>query len=286
MAKKLDGKQMAAVIVEEVKQEVTKILNDKEGRAPHCAVLLVGDNQASKAYVASKEKMFKKVGMTSSVYRIEADVTQEQLQEVVDNLNQDEEVDGILVQLPLPKHLNAKPIIESVDPTKDVDGLTIENQGYLLRDEGLKPCTPLGVVELLKRYDIPIAGKNCVVIGRSDLVGRPAAMLMLKENATITITHSGTENLKEHTQTADILIVAMGNAGYIDESYIKEDAVVVDVGIHRVDGKIVGDVTQDVFDKSSYYTPVPGGVGPMTIAMLMSNTLLAYQRRVNATQSL
>lgn len=281
MSKILDGKHMASVIVDEVKQEVYKILNDQEGRAPHCAVLLVGNNPASKAYVGSKERMFKKVGMTSSVYRIEEDVTQEQLQEIIDHLNADDEVDGILVQLPLPKHIDAKPIIESVDPLKDVDGLTIMNQGYLLRDEGLKPCTPLGVVELLKRYDIEIKGKHVVVIGRSDLVGRPAAMLMLKENATITITHSATTNLKELTQQADILIVAMGRAGYIDASYVKDGAVVVDVGIHRENGEIVGDVQQEAFDKSSYYTPVPGGVGPMTIAMLMSNTLKAYQRKVN-----
>lgn len=281
MSKILDGKHMASVIVDEVKQEVYKILNDQEGRAPHCAVLLVGNNPASKAYVGSKERMFKKVGMTSSVYRIEEDVTQEQLQEIIDHLNADDEVDGILVQLPLPKHIDAKPIIESVDPLKDVDGLTIMNQGYLLRDEGLKPCTPLGVVELLKRYDIEIKGKHVVVIGRSDLVGRPAAMLMLKENATITITHSATTNLKELTQQADILIVAMGRAGYIDASYVKDGAVIVDVGIHRENGEIVGDVQQEAFDKSSYYTPVPGGVGPMTIAMLMSNTLKAYQRKVN-----
>lgn len=278
MSKVLDGKQMASVIQDEVKQQVSEII-DSGARAPHCAVLLVGNNPASAAYVASKERMFKKVGMTSSVYRIEEDITQEKLQELVDYLNDDQDVDGILIQLPLPKHLDPKPLLESVKPRKDVDGLTILNQGLLLKQDGLKPCTPLGVVELLKRYDIPIEGKNCVVIGRSDLVGRPAAMLMLNENATVTITHSGTTNLKEHTKQADILIVAMGRAGFIDESYIKEGAVVVDVGIHRQDGKLVGDVDPEAFEKTSYHTPVPGGVGPMTIAMLMSNTLLAYQRR-------
>lgn len=278
MSKVLDGKQMASVIQDEVKQQVSEII-DSGARAPHCAVLLVGNNPASAAYVASKERMFKKVGMTSSVYRIEEDITQEKLQELVDYLNDDQDVDGILIQLPLPKHLDPKPLLESVNPRKDVDGLTILNQGLLLKQDGLKPCTPLGVVELLKRYDIPIEGKNCVVIGRSDLVGRPAAMLMLNENATVTITHSGTTNLKEHTKQADILIVAMGRAGFIDESYIKEGAVVVDVGIHRQDGKLVGDVDPEAFEKTSYHTPVPGGVGPMTIAMLMSNTLLAYQRR-------
>lgn len=278
MSKVLDGKQMASVIQDEVKQQVSEII-DSGARAPHCAVLLVGNNPASAAYVASKERMFKKVGMTSSVYRIEEDITQEKLQELVDYLNDDQDVDGILIQLPLPKHLDPKPLLESVNPRKDVDGLTILNQGLLLKQDGLKPCTPLGVVELLKRYDIPIEGKNCVVIGRSDLVGRPAAMLMLNENATVTITHSGTTNLKEHTKQADILIVAMGRTGFIDESYIKEGAVVVDVGIHRQDGKLVGDVDPEAFEKTSYHTPVPGGVGPMTIAMLMSNTLLAYQRR-------
>lgn len=278
MSKVLDGKQMASVIQDEVKQQVSEII-DSGAREPHCAVLLVGNNPASAAYVASKERMFKKVGMTSSVYRIEEDITQEKLQELVDYLNDDQDVDGILIQLPLPKHLDPKPLLESVNPRKDVDGLTILNQGLLLKQDGLKPCTPLGVVELLKRYDIPIEGKNCVVIGRSDLVGRPAAMLMLNENATVTITHSGTTNLKEHTKQADILIVAMGRAGFIDESYIKEGAVVVDVGIHRQDGKLVGDVDPEAFEKTSYHTPVPGGVGPMTIAMLMSNTLLAYQRR-------
>lgn len=279
----LDGKQIAKEIREEVKEKVYHILNDDAGRAPHCAVLLVGDNPASKTYVASKEKAFKKVGMTSSVYRIEADVTQQQLSEVIDYLNQDDEVDGILVQLPLPKHIDPLPLLEAIDPKKDVDGLTIVNQGLILRDEGLKPCTPLGVVELLKRYKIDIEGKNCVVVGRSDLVGRPAALLMLKENATVTLTHSLTENLKEHTKKADILIVAMGRTGIIDESYVKEGAIVIDVGIHRKNNVIVGDVDPSVFQKTSYHTPVPGGVGPMTIATLLTNTLLAYQRRQHAT---
>lgn len=276
MNKVLDGKLTAQIIREEIKQEVIKI--DHE-RVPHCAVVLVGNDPASKTYVGSKEKAFRNAQMMSTVYRLEEDTTQLQLTEVIEYLNNDDEVDGILVQLPLPRHLDPKPIIEMIHPDKDVDGLTPYNQGMLLKDEGHKPCTPLGVVELLKRYNIEIEGKHCVVIGRSDLVGRPAALLMLKENATITITHRATTNLKELTQEADILIVAMGKAGFIDESYIKDGAVIVDVGIHREDNQIVGDVDPQAFEKASYYTPVPGGVGPMTIAMLLSNTLNAYRKK-------
>lgn len=286
MNKVLDGKHTAEVVLNEVKEKVFRIVNEMEARAPHCAVILVGDDPASKTYVASKERMFKKAEMMSTVYRLSADTTQEQLMEVVESLNQDDEIDGILVQLPLPKHLDSKPVIESIDPAKDVDGLTPYNQGMLLKDEGLKPCTPLGVVELLKRYNVPIKGKHCVVIGRSDLVGRPVGLLMLKENATMTITHSATINLKELTQQADILIVAMGRPEYIDESYIKDGAVIVDVGIHREAGHIIGDVNVNAFEKASMYTPVPGGVGPMTISMLLSNTLDAYLRRVHGTKEI
>lgn len=279
MTRIIDGKKIANQIREEMKQEVHRILNDLEGRAPHCAVILVGDNAASQTYVASKERAFKKAGMMSTVYRLDKETTQEELMEIVHHLNSDDEIDGILVQLPLPQHLDSRPVIDAINPDKDVDGLTPYNQGMLLKDEGHKPCTPLGVVEMLKRSNTQIASKHCVVIGRSDLVGRPAALLMLKENATVTITHRHTNNLKELTKQADILIVAMGKAGYINEDYIKEGAVIVDVGIHREAGEIVGDVDPSAYEKASSYTPVPGGVGPMTISMLLSNTLDAYMRK-------
>lgn len=281
MNKVIDGKAISNLIKEEVKQEVLKVLNDMEARAPHCAVVLVGDDPASKTYVNSKEKAFQKAQMMSTVYRLPADTTQEDMASVIENLNEDDDIDGILVQLPLPKQLDSRPIIEMINPLKDVDGLTPVNQGLLLKPEGLKPCTPLGVVELLKRSNVDIRSKHCVVIGRSDLVGRPAALLMLGENATVTMTHSATTNLKELTLQADILIVAMGKAGFIDESYIKDGAVIVDVGIHREARELVGDVNPSAFEKASLYTPVPGGVGPMTIAMLLSNTLKAYLRRVH-----
>lgn len=275
----LDGKHMSSVIREELKIEVIKILNDLKGRAPHCAVVLVGNDPASATYVKNKENAFKKIGMMSTTYRLNEDATQEEVNEVVKHLNNDDEIDGILVQLPLPKHLDSTQVIRLINPNKDVDGLTPQNQGLLMVEEGIKPCTPLGVVELLKRYDIEISGKNVVVIGRSDLVGRPVALLMLKENATITICHSRTKDLKKVTQEADILIVAMGRPEFIDDSYVKDGAVIVDVGIHREHNEIVGDVNPVAFEKSFAYTPVPGGVGPMTITMLLHNTLKAYLRR-------
>lgn len=276
MAIKLDGKLVSSQIREELKQSVIEILNDQEERAPHCAVILVGDDPASQTYVHNKEKAFKDVFMMSSTYRLDSFTTQEQLLEIIDLLNKDDEIDGILVQLPLPKHIDSKVIIEAIDPKKDVDGLTMINQGKLYSGTGLEPCTPAGVIELLKRYEIDLVGKHCVVVGRSNLVGRPLSVLLLKENGTVTICHSKTRDLRAITQQADVLVAAMGQKQFITPDYLKEGVILVDVGIHRHLGKIVGDCDPSCYDKTSYYTPVPGSVGPMTITMLLKNTLKAF----------
>lgn len=276
MAIKLDGKLVSSIIREEIKQEVLEILNDQEDRAPHCAVVLVGDDPASSTYVKNKEKAFKDVFMMSSTYRLDNSITQKELLDIIHLLNNDDDIDGILVQLPLPKHIDSKVIIEAIDPNKDVDGLTMVNQGKLYSGIGLEPCTPAGVIELLRRYEIDLAGKHCVVVGRSDLVGRPLSVLLLKENGTVTICHSKTSDLKAITQQADVLLVAIGQKQFITPEYLKEGVVLVDVGIHRHLGKIVGDCDPSCYDKTSYYTPVPGSVGPMTITMLLKNTLKAF----------
>lgn len=276
MAIKLDGKLVSSIMREEIKQEVLGILNDQEDRAPHCAVILVGDDPASHTYVKNKEKAFKDVFMMSSTYRLDASTTQKELLDIIHLLNNDDDIDGILVQLPLPKHIDSKVIIEAIDPKKDVDGLTTVNQGKLYSGTGLEPCTPAGVIELLKRYEIELAGKHCVVVGRSDLVGRPLSVLLLKENGTVTICHSKTKDLKAMTQQADVVVVAVGKKQLITPDYLKEGVILVDVGIHRHLGKIVGDCDPSCYDKTSYYTPVPGSVGPMTITMLLKNTLKAF----------
>lgn len=277
----LDGKLTAQKIREEIKFEVTKILNDYELRAPHCAVILVGDDVASQTYVKNKEKAFREVGMMSTVYRLPQNISQDELEKIVEYLNHDDEIDGILVQLPLPQQLDKDAILNLINPEKDVDGLTPVNQGLISKKEGLKPCTPLGIVELLKRHQIQLEGKHCVVIGRSELVGKPVSLLMLNEHCTVTMCHSKTQDLNKIASQADILIVAMGKAGYINENFIKDEAIVVDVGIHREEGQLIGDVNPDAYQKASWYTPVPGGVGPMTIAMLLSNTLKAFLERVH-----
>lgn len=278
MSNKLDGKFIAEKVKEEIKSKVAGYL-DAGKRAPHCAVILVGENPASLTYVKNKEESFKRAGMESSIYRLEGDISQHQLEEIVEVLNKDDEIDGILIQLPLPDHINYKEVLELIDPVKDVDGLTNENKGLIQTDDGMVPCTPLGIMELFKRYDIDVTGKHCVVVGRSHLVGHPMSQLLLKNNATVTICHSKTENLKEITQLADILIVAIGKPLFIDDSYLKQDAILVDVGIHKMETGLVGDCSESAYEKASYYTPVPKGVGPMTVAMLLSNTLRVYQRR-------
>ncbi len=247
-------------------------------RAPHLAVVLVGDNPASITYIKNKQIACKKAGYTSSKYELDHDTTQAKLNALIDHLNNDPDVDGILVQFPIPKHLSQQETIERISPEKDVDGLhPINVASLVLNKPGLIPCTPKGIVEILKKHEAPMSGKLCVVVGRSNLVGRPAFQLMSNEDCTVVLCHSKTEDLKALTKMADILIVAMGQPQYITEDYVKEGVVLVDVGIHNIDGKIVGDCATSAYQKAALYTPVPGGIGPMTIASLLENTLQIYE---------
>lgn len=277
----LDGKELSKRIRLEVKNE-TETLVQKYGKAPHLVVILIGDNPASQSYVKMKERACEKAGIRSTVIRRDSSITENELINIIYALNEDIDVQAILLQLPIPKHINEEKVINLIDPLKDVDGFTNDHVGRLNKGlDALVPCTPLGVMSLLKAYDIQLEGKNAVVMGRSQIVGKPMASLLLKENATVTITHSKTEDLSAITNQADILVVAIGKPKMIDASYVKEDAVVIDVGISRVDGKISGDVDfESVKDKVKYITPVPGGVGPMTIATLLKNTLKCYKNIV------
>ena len=278
MARIIDGKGIAEVIRKEMKDEVA--LLTKEGRVPGLAVILVGDDPASKTYVGSKERAARELGIYSKVIRREAGISQDELIGLIRELNEDRNIDGILVQLPLPAHIDEKAIIEAIDPGKDVDGFHPVNTGRLFNSQvdvpRFEPCTPLGIMELLEREGIEIEGKKAVVVGRSNIVGKPIACLLLEKNATVTICHSRTRELAKETAQADILVAAVGKPAFIDGSMVKEGVIAIDVGINRVDGKLVGDLDfPSVEKKSSYITPVPGGVGPMTIAMLMKNTIKA-----------
>ncbi len=280
MAELIDGKAISMQIKEEVKEAAKQLL--AEGKTVTLAVIQVGDDPASAIYVGNKKKACEYVGFHSMSYELPEETTQEELLALVRNLNENNEVDGILVQLPLPKHLNEEEVLLAIAPEKDVDGFHPVNVGNLLigRD-GFVSCTPAGIVELLHRSGIPIEGRECVIVGRSNIVGKPMAALMLRENATVTICHSKTKNLKEVTKRADILIVAVGKPCLITAEYVKQGAVVIDVGIHRLEGKkLCGDVDfETVKETAEAITPVPGGVGPMTIAMLMKNCLHLAQRR-------
>lgn len=279
MAKIIDGKAISAQIKEEIK--LTMEQRRAEGKEVTLAVIQVGNDPASSVYVGNKKKACEYVGFRSLSYELEEDTTREQLLNLIDSLNQAEDVNGILVQLPLPKHLNEDEVMEAISPKKDVDGFHVVNTGNLwIGEEGFVPCTPAGIMELLKRSEVEIAGKECVIVGRSNIVGKPMAALMLRENATVTICHSRTANLKEVTKRADILIVAMGKPKFITADYVKDGAAVIDVGIHRLEGKkLCGDVDfESVEPVAGKITPVPGGVGPMTIAMLMKNCLQAATR--------
>lgn len=274
MAIIIDGKAISMQIKDECKEKVAKLKS--EGKSVALAVIQVGEDPASSVYVNNKKKACEYIGAESLSYHLPEETSEEELLELIDKLNKDEKVNGILVQLPVPKHINEDLIIRSIDPDKDVDGFHPINVGRLsIGEKGFVSCTPAGIIELLKRSGVEIAGKECVVIGRSNIVGKPMSMLMLRENATVTICHSRTKDLKEVTKRADILIVAIGKPKMIDASYVKEGAVVIDVGIHRPDPdskKLCGDVDYDSVEPvASLITPVPGGVGPMTIAMLMSN---------------
>ena len=275
----IDGRAVAKALKEEIAQRTQAMI--AQGVTPHLAVVLVGEDPASQVYVRNKENGCIKAGIRSTVIRLEEDCTQQELEETVKRLNADASVDGILVQLPLPKHLNEASVLRLIDPDKDVDGFHAMNSGRLMNGQpGFVPCTPLGVMKLLEAYGIDPAGKHAVVIGRSNIVGKPMAMLLLRANATVTICHSRTQNLAEITRQADILVAAVGRANFVTADMVKAGTAVIDVGINRVDGKIVGDVDFDeVSGVAGYITPVPGGVGQMTIAMLLANTLDAAAKR-------
>ena len=270
----IDGKKVAQEIKDELKEKVANLKS--QGREITLVVVLVGSDPASQVYVRNKQKACEYVGINSKTYRLADTTTQDELLKLIDELNNDNKVNGILVQLPLPKHIDEDLIIKTISPLKDVDGFHPENVGKLsIGQSGFVSCTPAGVIELLKRYKIEIEGKHCVVIGRSNIVGKPMSMLLLRENATVTICHSRTKDLKSITKQADILVASIGKPRFVNKDFIKENAVVIDVGINRDENnKLCGDVDfEDVQDHVKAITPVPGGVGPMTIAMLLRNCL-------------
>lgn len=276
MAMIIDGKKISADIKDELRDKVSRL--KEEGVEITLAVIQVGNDPASSVYVGNKKKACEYIGIHSLAYEVNEDITQEELLTLIKTLNEDNRVNGILVQLPLPKHIDEDTVIKTIAPEKDVDGFHPQSVGALsIGQKGFVSCTPAGVIELLKRSNVEIEGKECVIIGRSNIVGKPMALLMLRENATVTICHSRTKDLKEVTKRADILIVAIGKPKFITKDYVKEGAVVIDVGIHRNENnKLCGDVDyEDVLPVVSQITPVPGGVGPMTIAMLMNNCVEA-----------
>ena len=277
----IDGKFVASIIKENVAKGVEQLKN--RGIEVCLAVILVGDDPASRVYVNNKKKTCEQLGIISKEYILPENTTQEELLFLINELNCSPCVNGILCQLPLPKGIDEKVVINAIAPEKDVDAFHPVNVGgIMLNDYNFLPCTPAGVMELLKYYKIDVAGKNCVILGRSNIVGKPMSMLLLHENGTVTTCHSKTNNLKAYTTNADILIAAVGKANFVTADMIKDGAVVIDIGINRLDGKLCGDVDYaNVFKKASYITPVPGGVGPMTIAMLMQNTLTAAKLQNN-----
>ena len=279
----VSGKDLAKSLKEQMALEVP-VLEAKYGRLPHLAVILVGEDPGSVSYVKGKEKACLEIGIKNTTIRKTADITEEELLNIIDELNNDDTVDGILVQLPLPKHIDSDKVIASVRFDKDVDGFHPMNVASLyLKQPGVVPCTPKGVIKLLKSINYPIQGKNAVVIGRSNIVGMPVSKLLLDNNATVTVTHSRTVNLGEVTKEADILIAALGKPRFVTADMVKEGAVVIDVGVNRdpLTGKLCGDVDFDnVVDKVSYITKVPGGVGPMTICCLMENTIECFKKHM------
>ena len=275
------GSEIAKEVKANLKAKVAQLANAGK-RLPKLVVILVGDNPASLSYVTGKEKSCKEVGMDSDLIKLPAETTQEQLEALIQQLNEDENVDGILVQLPLPKHLNEDAILEKIDPSKDVDGFHPVNVGkMMLNKDTFLPCTPKGIMVMLEKMGLSdLSGKEAVVIGRSNIVGKPMGQLLLNRNATVTYVHSRTKDIEAVCRRADILVVAIGRPRFVTKEWVKEGAAIIDVGINRVDGKLCGDVDfDDVIDHVSYITPVPKGVGPMTIAMLMENTLEAYEKR-------
>lgn len=276
----IDGKAISAQIKDELKEQVAEL--KEKGISVCLAVIQVGDDPASSVYVGNKKKACAYIGIESLAYELPEETTQEELLDLIKELNGRADVNGILVQLPLPAHINEDAVIEAIDPAKDVDGFHPQSVGALcIGRPGFVSCTPAGIIQLLKRSGIEIAGKECVIVGRSNIVGKPMALLLLRENGTVTVTHSKTVNLKDVTKRADILVAAVGKPRFITKDYVKEGAVVIDVGIHRNEaGKLCGDVDyQDVEAVAGAITPVPGGVGPMTIAMLMFNCVEAVRNK-------
>ena len=273
----LDGKETAKQIKIELKEKI-KTLKETYNKVPTIAIVLVGNNPASEIYVRNKIKAASFVGMNHQLVKLDESITMEELLNEVERLNNDQDVSGIIVQLPLPNHLDEQIVINHINNEKDADGFGLLNKGKLFSGlPCLRPATPLGVMYLLEKYNIELEGKRAVVIGRSNIVGKPMALMLLEKNATVTIAHSRTKNLNELTKEADVLVVAVGKAKFVTEDMVKEGAVIVDVGINRVDGALYGDVDfENVKEKASYITPVPGGVGPLTIAMLLLNTVTAF----------
>lgn len=278
----LDGKRVSAQVKEQVANETAEL--KAKGIVPGLAVIIVGDDPASRVYVNNKKKACELVGFKSEEYALPADTTQNQLLSLVEELNNRKDINGILCQLPLPKGLDENQVIEAISPIKDVDAFHMQNVGrIMIGDYDFLPCTPAGIMDMLKAYNISVDGKNCVVIGRSNIVGKPMAMLLLHQNGTVTVCHSHTENLKDITARADILVAAVGTPKFVTRDMVKEGAVVIDVGMDRDEnGKLCGDVDfENVKDRCSFISPVPGGVGPMTIATLMKNTLKAARIQNN-----
>lgn len=287
MAQRIDGKEVSLFIKDRIKNETAQLIKNT-GITPGLAVILVGDDSASHVYVRNKKLACEYCGFYSQSFELPKETTEDQLLELICELNKNDKIDGILVQMPLPAHINPDTIINAILPEKDVDAFNPENVGKIMLGEySFLPCTPAGVMELLKYYNIDVSGKECVVIGRSNIVGKPMAMLLLHENATVTICHSRTKRLADVTRRADIIVAAVGKAGFVTADMVKEGAVVIDVGINRnADGKLCGDVDFDAVEKkASYITPVPGGVGPMTISMLMQNTLTSAKLKLKRSRS-
>lgn len=281
MAIRIDGKETSRKVRGEIAKKVQEL--KEQGKVTGLAVVIVGENPASQVYVRNKAKACEEVGMYSEVHALPESTTEEELLALVERLNHEDKIDGILVQLPLPKHINEERVILAIDPNKDVDAFHPVNTGkIMIGNYEFLPCTPAGVMTLLKEYNIEVEGKECVVVGRSNIVGKPQALLLLQKNGTVTVCHSRTKNLAEITRRADILVVAIGKAEFITGDMIKEGAVVIDVGMNRKsDGKLCGDVEfASASEKASYITPVPGGVGPMTITTLLQNTLVASEKRM------
>ncbi|WP_250278342.1 bifunctional methylenetetrahydrofolate dehydrogenase/methenyltetrahydrofolate cyclohydrolase FolD [[Clostridium] colinum] len=275
----INGTEIARIIKDEIKKDIEKI----QGKKPCLAVIMVGDNEASKIYIKNKNKACDYVGIKSDTYFLDTNTTENELINLIEKLNNDNNVNGILVQLPLPNHINEKNILLKINPLKDVDGFHPYNIGMLSTNNAkLKSCTPSGCIELLKRNNIEIQGKNALIIGRSNIVGKPLAMMLLNEDATVTTAHTKTKNLEHLTKQADIIIVAIGVANFLKPNMIKDGVVLIDVGINRKkDGSLCGDIDFECSKKASFITPVPGGVGPMTITMLIKNCLIAYKIQNN-----